>query len=291
MRWFSLNKTTVIPTVWSGKCEFVNVLHVFSSKQTLCIVGLDHLDPYQLQGCQNVKGLLASGSGNVFQTSWLRSFEIWAKSGKRVCVLWRGTSSFCSFWSRSPVSCITSIKKRPQGWFWWNCLVWPLDWIFRFVLVSRDKMMSVCVLNVRKGYGAWNLGLLSCAPEFSWPDLCFRDRKGRSTIGISITSKADACTFYYFLTLEWMTAKWTGWWFQLFFSFWPLPGEMIQFDVHIFQMGWFNHQPVEALGEIQLSGKDRKLNSFSICPTIVTDQVSTTSKITSIWIELFWSKV
>ena len=22
----------------------------------------------------------------------------------------------------------------------------------------------------------------------------------------------------------------------------PLPGEMIQFDEHIFQMGWFNHQ-------------------------------------------------
>ena len=28
--------------------------------------------------------------------------------------------------------------------------------------------------------------------------------------------------------------------FIFFFS--PLPGEMIQFDEHIFQMGWFNHQ-------------------------------------------------
>ena len=27
-----------------------------------------------------------------------------------------------------------------------------------------------------------------------------------------------------------------GWWFQI------LPGEMIQFDKHIFQRGWFNHQ-------------------------------------------------
>ena len=26
------------------------------------------------------------------------------------------------------------------------------------------------------------------------------------------------------------------------FLFSPLPGEMIQFDEHIFQMGWFNHQ-------------------------------------------------
>ena len=28
------------------------------------------------------------------------------------------------------------------------------------------------------------------------------------------------------------------------FLFSPLPGEMIQFDEHIFQMGWFNHQLV-----------------------------------------------
>ena len=44
-----------------------------------------------------------------------------------------------------------------------------------------------------------------------------------------------------------------GWWeltiFQFlgggfkYFLFSPLLGEMIQFDEHIFQMGWFNHQP------------------------------------------------
>ena len=28
------------------------------------------------------------------------------------------------------------------------------------------------------------------------------------------------------------------------FLFSPLPGEMIPFDEHIFQMGWFNHQLV-----------------------------------------------
>ena len=33
--------------------------------------------------------------------------------------------------------------------------------------------------------------------------------------------------------------------FQLFFIFIPILGEMIQFDEHIFQMGWFNHQLVE----------------------------------------------
>ena len=32
------------------------------------------------------------------------------------------------------------------------------------------------------------------------------------------------------------------WWFQVFFASSPLPGEMIHFDEHIFQMGWLNHQ-------------------------------------------------
>ena len=38
-------------------------------------------------------------------------------------------------------------------------------------------------------------------------------------------------------------SKWSlvGWWFQIFFSFTRICGEMIQFDDHIFKMGWFNH--------------------------------------------------
>ena len=35
----------------------------------------------------------------------------------------------------------------------------------------------------------------------------------------------------------------TRWWFQIFFIFTPNLGEMIHFDEHIFQTGWFNHQP------------------------------------------------
>ena len=38
------------------------------------------------------------------------------------------------------------------------------------------------------------------------------------------------------LKLPWVVAT------QISFSFTPIPGEMIQFDEHIFQMGWFNHQ-------------------------------------------------
>ena len=37
----------------------------------------------------------------------------------------------------------------------------------------------------------------------------------------------------------------TRWWFQIFFIFTPKIGEDFQFDEHIFQMGWFNHQPDE----------------------------------------------
>ena len=34
----------------------------------------------------------------------------------------------------------------------------------------------------------------------------------------------------------------TGWWFQIFFGILPrFFAEMIQFDDHIFQLGWFNH--------------------------------------------------
>ena len=32
------------------------------------------------------------------------------------------------------------------------------------------------------------------------------------------------------------------WWFQIFFIFTPNLEEMIQFDDHMFQMGWFKHQ-------------------------------------------------
>ena len=33
-----------------------------------------------------------------------------------------------------------------------------------------------------------------------------------------------------------------GWWFQQFLSLTPKIGEMIHFDKHISQIGWFNHQ-------------------------------------------------
>ena len=54
-------------------------------------------------------------------------------------------------------------------------------------------------------------------------------------------------------------------WCQLkyFCLFSTLPGEMIQFDEHIFQMGWFNHQLVhgfDLLGYITI-----KPQLFSIC--------------------------
>ena len=45
----------------------------------------------------------------------------------------------------------------------------------------------------------------------------------------------------------------TGWWFQTFVIFIPIPGEMIQFDDHILQRGWFNHQLVYDMRPVFLS--------------------------------------
>ena len=39
-----------------------------------------------------------------------------------------------------------------------------------------------------------------------------------------------------------------------YFLLTPLPGEMIQFDEHIFQVGWFNHQPEY----LQVDGKQKR---------------------------------
>ena len=48
--------------------------------------------------------------------------------------------------------------------------------------------------------------------------------------------------FKHFLYLFTPPQKMARWSFQIIFLFSPLFGEMIQFDEHIFQMGWFNHQ-------------------------------------------------
>ena len=43
------------------------------------------------------------------------------------------------------------------------------------------------------------------------------------------------------------------WWFLVFSKmFTPNLGEMIQFDQHIFQMGWFNHQLVMEYQSVNL---------------------------------------
>ena len=52
------------------------------------------------------------------------------------------------------------------------------------------------------------------------------------------------CTYMYILYIYIIYVCILGWWqlkhFFVFFT--PIPGEMIQFDEHIFQMGWFSHQ-------------------------------------------------
>ena len=48
----------------------------------------------------------------------------------------------------------------------------------------------------------------------------------------------------------------TRWWFQIFFIFTPIPGEMIQFDEHIFQMGWFNHHLEKQISRLNMFSSD-----------------------------------
>jgi len=42
---------------------------------------------------------------------------------------------------------------------------------------------------------------------------------------------------WYVYNINWVVAT------QILFIFTPNPAEMIQFDEHMFQIGWFNHQP------------------------------------------------
>ena len=58
-----------------------------------------------------------------------------------------------------------------------------------------------------------------------------------------------------------------SWWFDIFFIFTPKIGEMIQFDEHIFQMGWFNHQAVFIH---PLAGKARRVVLKNECIPLAT---------------------
>jgi len=55
--------------------------------------------------------------------------------------------------------------------------------------------------------------------------------------------------------------KFTGWWFEIFLGiFTPkIGGDDSQFDEHIFQMGWFNHQLVEQFAPEKLPRPKRKV--------------------------------
>ena len=49
------------------------------------------------------------------------------------------------------------------------------------------------------------------------------------------------CSDFAYKRTNWVVAT------QIFFIFNPNPGEWSKFDEHIFQMGWFNHQPDKEL--------------------------------------------
>ena len=59
-----------------------------------------------------------------------------------------------------------------------------------------------------------------------------------------------------FAHLTWVRST-LGGGFKHFFIFTPIPGKMIPFDEHIFQMGWFNHQLEVASPSLQVHSLQR----------------------------------
>ena len=72
------------------------------------------------------------------------------------------------------------------------------------------------------------------------------------------------------------------WWQLKHFWFSPLPGEMIQFDDHIFQMGW-NHQPV-CLWSV---GSKMKL-SFDVSKKVEENPPTSDKSWVLGWLEIPW---
>ena len=64
--------------------------------------------------------------------------------------------------------------------------------------------------------------------------------------------------------------KVTSWWFQICFIFTPIPGEMIQFDEHIFQMGW-NHQLVSVLINFHLFIMVHTVDGRNAAPPVICE--------------------
>ena len=61
-----------------------------------------------------------------------------------------------------------------------------------------------------------------------------------SAVPIGLTAMPWLCKFRCIIG-KWMISSW---WFQIYLLFSSLPGEMVQFEEHLFQMAWFKYQPV-----------------------------------------------
>ena len=137
---------------------------------------------------------------------------------------------------------------------------------------TQDKTFktSQSVWEDLRNLGAWNLSMVSIQylqiwfqhfyskiSRYRW-SLIEADRWKNTCVscwGVRAGSRAGAV----FIVGGWAMEREqkigkdaTGWWFHRFLMLTPNPGEMIQFDEHIFPMGWFNHQPVQDGSKNQL---------------------------------------
>ena len=88
--------------------------------------------------------------------------------------------------------------------------------------------------------------------------VCFTPPKTKMTVK---KTTIWTCISYYFNGDFPMSSRW---WFQIFFIFTPKIGEIIQFDEHIFQMGWFNHHLVLVFSGVVVFCPSFKLSRMAL---------------------------
>ena len=167
----------------------------------------------------------------------------------------------CTFRSRflyvlvfQPLGCGNGPKKRSVFWVSWG-LPW-CGWRFHFWKPGADKIEQN-IPSRKLTYCWWTK---SCTTKDDEYPIIYRVLTIPGGAGFCPSTVSPWCLAYlsrWFLPFPQvgygssLEAVFLGGGFNCFFSiFTPIPGEMIQFDEHIFQGGWFNHQ-LESLYALQ----------------------------------------
>ena len=139
-----------------------------------------------------------------------------------------------------------------MGWnTHYNCLLRHLNQ-FYIAIFKNPGVIPNIDLKIRHEQHFWcvffprqNSRLKICPPKnFRKPsatDGTIRGMKKYWWVPMFLAAWFKAKNLQPWLEVGWNNPIYLGGGFK-YFVFSPLPGEMIQFDEHIFQIGWFNHQ-------------------------------------------------